>query len=100
MVYRFNYVKEKFMTSVDKTSSSQGTPQSSENFKSYADRLNATIPEKTTTIEEKKRVIEVKKKLIAHPQCPDDAKNQLRKDIEILNKEISRLEAQNSSIFE
>ncbi len=89
----------------DGISANKGPQQTSQqsSFKSFeklADQLNSTIPDRTTTIEEKKKAIAVKKQLLAHPGCPDGAKKELQKDIETIQDEISRIEAQNSSIFD
>lgn len=73
-----------------------------EDFGAYADRLNKTVPEQTSTVEEKKHAIEVKKRIMAHPQCPDDTKTQLRKEIGIIEGEIARINhetAMNTSVF-
>lgn len=88
------------MTGIEKTGNSQGTPQSSESFKSFADRLNASIPEQTSTVPEKRNAINVKKQIMAHSGCPSEVKNKLQKEISILEQEIARIEGQNSSIFD
>ena len=68
---------------------------SKEDFKTFADRLNKTFPDRTSTIEEKERAIAAKKKIIAHPDCPADTKKELQKEIAIIQGEINRM----SSVF-
>ncbi len=78
------------------------TQQSYEDFGTFADRLNKTVPDRTSTVEEKKHAIEVKKKIMNHPQCPSDTKVTLRKEIGIIQAEIDRMEhdtAMNTSVF-
>lgn len=78
------------------------TQQGYENFDTFADKLNKTVPDSTSTVEEKKRAIEVKKKIMNHPQCPNDTKTTLRKEIGIIQAEIDRMEhdtAMNTSVF-
>jgi len=87
---------------VSKNGSTQQTSKSKsyEDFGKLADRLNATIPEQTSNIPDKKRAIDIKKQLLAHPNCPSDAKQELQKEIQILEKEIERIENMNSSVFD
>ena len=76
--------------------------QVSEDFNSYAERLNKSFPDRTTTIEEKERAIAAKKKIMAHPKCPDDTKTALRREISIIEGEIARMKqetAMNTSVF-
>ena len=78
------------------------TQQGYEDFDTFADKLNKTVPDSTSTVEEKKRAIEVKKKIMNHPQCPSDTKTTLRKEIGIIQAEIDRMEhdtAMNTSVF-
>lgn len=78
------------------------TQQNYEDFGAFADRLNKTVPDSTSTIEEKKHAIEVKKKIMNHPQCPNDAKVALRKEIDTIQAEIDRMDhdtAMNTSVF-
>lgn len=78
------------------------TQQSYEDFDTFADRLNKTVPDRTSTVEEKKHAIEVKKRIMNHPQCPSDTKVTLRKEIDIIQAEIDRKEhdtAMNTSVF-
>ena len=73
-----------------------------EDFETYADKLNKTVPERTSTIEEKERAIEAKKKIMAHPGCYPDTKVELQKEISIIEGEIERIKqekAMNTSIF-
>lgn len=76
--------------------------QVQEDFKTYADRLNKTFPDRTSTVEEKERAITAKKKIMAHPGCPADTKTTLQKEINIIEGEIARIKqdtAMNTSIF-
>lgn len=76
--------------------------QVQEDFKTYADRLNKTFPDRTSTVEEKERAITAKKKIMAHPGCPVDTKTTLQKEINIIEGEIARIKqdtAMNTSIF-
>ena len=78
------------------------TQQSYEDIGAFADRLNKTVPDRTSTIEEKKHAIEVKKRIMNHPQCPNDTKATLRKEIDTIQAEIDRKEhdtAMNTSVF-
>lgn len=78
------------------------TQQGYEDFDTFADKLNKTVPDSTSTVEEKKRAIEVKKKIMNHPQCPSDTKTTLRKEIGIIQAEIDQIEhetAMNTSVF-
>lgn len=68
---------------------------SKEDFKTFADRLNSTFPDRTSTVEEKERAIAAKKKIMAHPDCPADTKKELQKEIQIIEGEINRM----SSVF-
>ena len=68
---------------------------SKEDFKTFADRLNKTFPDRTSTVEEKERAIAAKKKIMAHPDCPADTKKVLQKEIAIIQGEIQRM----SSVF-
>ena len=68
---------------------------SKEDFKTFADRLNKTFPDRTSTIEEKERAIDVKKRIMAHPDCPADTKKELQKEIATIESEIQRM----SSVF-
>ena len=68
---------------------------SKEDFKTFADRLNKTFPDRTSTVEEKERAIAAKKKIMAHPDCPADTKKELQKEIQIIEGEINRM----SSVF-
>jgi len=68
---------------------------SKEDFKTFADRLNKTFPDRTSTVEEKERAIAAKKKIMAHPDCPADTKKVLQKEIAIIESEIQRM----SSVF-
>ena len=68
---------------------------SKEDFKTFADRLNKTFPDRTSTVEEKERAIAAKKKIMAHPDCPADTKNVLQKEIATIESEIQR----KSSVF-
>ncbi len=87
---------------VSKTNGVQQTTKQSgsEDFGKFADRLNATIPEQTSNIPDKKRAIDVKKQILAHPNCPNEVKTELKKEIQILQKEIERIENMNSSVFD
>lgn len=76
--------------------------QKQDDFGTFADKLNKTVPDRTSTVEEKKHAIEVKKKIMNHPQCPSDTKVNLRKEIGIIQAEIDRMEhdtAMNTSVF-
>lgn len=80
----------------------QGKQQVQEDFKTYADRLNKTFPDRTSTVEEKERAIAAKKKIMAHPGCPADTKTTLQKEINIIEGEIARIKqetAMNTSVF-
>ena len=66
-----------------------------EDFKTFAERLNKTFPDRTSTVEEKERAIAAKKKIMAHPDCPADTKKVLQKEIAIIESEIQRM----SSVF-
>ena len=68
---------------------------SKEDFKTFADRLNKTFPDRTSTVEEKERAIAAKKKIMAHPDCPADTKKVLQKEIATIESEIQRM----SSVF-
>ncbi|MBR2430790.1 hypothetical protein IKB17_04955 [bacterium] len=68
---------------------------SKEDFKTFADRLNKTFPDRTSTVEEKERAIAAKKKIMAHPDCPADTKKVLQKEIATIEGEIQRM----SSVF-
>lgn len=68
---------------------------SKEDFKTFADRLNKTFPDRTSTVEEKEREIAAKKKIMAHPDCPADTKKVLQKEIATIESEIRRI----SSVF-
>ena len=69
---------------------------SKEDFKTFADRLNKTFPDRTSTVEEKERAIAAKKKIMAHPDCPADTKKVLQKEIATIESEIQRI----SSVFD
>ena len=76
--------------------------QKQDDFGTFADRLNKTVPDRTSTVEEKKHAIEVKKKIMNHPQCPSDVKATLRKEIDTIQGEIDRMNhdtAMNTSVF-
>ena len=64
---------------------------SKEDFKTFADRLNKTFPDRTSTVEEKERAIAAKKKIMAHPDCPADTKKVLQKEIATIEGEIQRM---------
>ena len=68
---------------------------SKEDFKTFADRLNKTFPDRTSTVEEKEKAIAAKKKIMAHPDCPADTKKVLQKEIATIESEIQRM----SSVF-
>lgn len=73
----------------------EGTPKQQgvqENFANYAEGLNKTVPDRTSTIEEKNHAIEVKKRIMAHPDCPQEVKNELQKEINTIEDEIGRIE--------
>lgn len=61
---------------------------SKEDFKTFADRLNKTFPDRTSTVEEKEKAIAAKKKIMAHPDCPADTKKVLQKEIATIESEI------------
>ena len=69
---------------------------SKEDFKTFADRLNKTFPDRTSTVEEKERAIAAKKKIMAHPDCPADTKKVLQKEIATIKSEIRQI----SSVFD
>ena len=50
--------------------SPKNLPGANEDFKSYAEKLNRTFPDRTTTVEEKKQAIAAKEKIMSHPDCP------------------------------
>ena len=68
---------------------------SKEDFKTFADRLNKTFPDRTSTVDEKEKAIAAKKKIMAQPDCPADTKKVLQKEIAIIQGEINRM----SSVF-
>ena len=69
---------------------------SKEDFKTFADRLNKTFPDRTSTVEEKEKAIAAKKKIMAHPDCPADTKKVLQKEIATIKSEIRQI----SSVFD
>ena len=76
--------------------------QKQDDFGTFADKLNSTVPDRTSTVEEKKHAIEVKKKIMAHPDCPKETKATLNKEIGIIQAEIDRMNhetSMNTSIF-
>jgi hypothetical protein len=91
------------MTRIGSNDNYQNTQKSAyEDFGTYADNLNKTVPDRTTTKLEKERAIEVKEKLIKHPGCPNETKIALRKEIDIIKGEIQAIEheeSMNSSVF-
>ncbi len=62
-------------------------------FQKFAESINRSIPERTSTVSEKNNVIAAKKRILSHPDCPPEAKAELLKDIQTLEKEIKELEA-------
>lgn len=85
---------------VSKTTGTQRTQKNIEPFEKFAKRLNATIPDRTSNISDKNRAIDVKKQLLAHPDCPLDAKAKLQEEIATIEGEIARMQNMNSSIFD
>ena len=76
--------------------------QKQDDFGTFADKLNKTVPDRTSTVEEKKHAIEVKKKIMAHPDGPKETKATLNKEIGIIQAEIDRMNhetSMNTSIF-
>lgn len=79
-------------------------------FQKFAESINRGIPERTSTISGKNTVIAAKKRILNYPDCPPEAKAELLKDIQTLEKEIKKLEAKqkadkhedvkNTSIFQ
>ncbi len=74
-------------------------------FNEFVKNAYRGIPERTTTIEEKERAIEAKKMILNHPDCPQDSKIGLRREIATIEEEIAsireieRTKSMNSSIF-
>ena len=69
-----------------------------EDFSTYAEEVNKTIPDRTSDIEEKRNAIEAKKKIMAHPDCPAETKAELQKEIGIIENEIERINKENQQI--
>lgn len=61
-------------------------------FQKFAQEINRSIPETTSTVRDKQNVIAAKKRILAHPDCPPEAKAELLKDIAKLEQEIKKLE--------
>lgn len=74
-------------------------------FSKFVENAYRGIPEQTSTLEDKERAIAAKKKILNHPNCPNETKAQLRKEISIIEGEIAgikseqRSQSMNSSIF-
>lgn len=74
-------------------------------FNEFVENTYKGIPERTSTVRDKERAIEAKKKILNHPDCPNSTKTEIRKEIAIIEGEItamkdeSRNQSMNSSIF-
>lgn len=62
-----------------------------EDFNTYATRLNRTVPEKTFTKQEKQHAIDVKLAIMSHPQCPSTTKAELAREIQKIAGEIAEM---------
>jgi hypothetical protein len=66
-------------------------------FTEYANKLNAMIPDKTSDIQQKTKAIGIKTALLSHPECPEETKKALMKEIEIIQGEIDKIRQLNKS---
>ena len=74
-------------------------------FNEFVENAYKGIPARTSTVKDKERAIAAKKKIMNHPDCPNDSKVQLKKEISIIEEEIARINSEqrsqsmNSSVF-
>lgn len=74
-------------------------------FNDFVEKAYAGIPERTSTVEDKERAIAAKKKILQHPDCPNESRTALLREIATIEGEIADIKSEqrnvsmNSSIF-
>lgn len=70
-------------------------------FNQFVEKQYAGLPEQTGTIEEKEKAIKAKKEILKHPDCPQNTKAEIKKEIETIEAEIETMksEQRDKSIF-
>ena len=64
-----------------------------DDFDTFVQKAYAGIPDSTTNINDKQKAILAKVAIINHPNCPEDTKLELAKELKILNDEIMGIKA-------
>ena len=64
-----------------------------DDFDTFVQKAYAGIPDRTTNINDKQKAILAKVAIINHPNCPEETKLELARELKILNDEIMEIKA-------